>query len=227
MYRYRTKMAPLTVIGLTLFSSGLMALPGFAQAKDTSPAPFNAASAITKIDYSRVVPVPKPINQNLTSPSADYMKGVLGVPGKLTDDCSSVNNDQLRNYIITKDVGPFSVTGLKPAVNAVARVMDKVKKDNPRLYSQLGSAGMLCVRKVRGGSNFSNHSWGTTIDLKVNGKLDLRGDGKTQLGLKKLYPYFHKEGFYWGAGFRTTEDAMHFEASKEQIAKWKRAKQLP
>jgi hypothetical protein len=225
MTQLKTSMST-AAIGLVL-SSVPMAFPGFAQAKDTNPAQSDLISAITRVDYSKVVPVPKNINQNLTSPSADYMKRVLGVPGRLTNDCSSVTNNRLRNYITTKDVGPFSVTGVKPAVNAVARVMSKVKKDNPRLYSQLGSAGMLCVQKVRGGSDFSNHSWGTTIDLKVNGKLDQRGDGKTQLGLKKLYPYFHKEGFYWGAGFRTTEDAMHFEASKEQIAKWKRTKQLP
>jgi D-alanyl-D-alanine carboxypeptidase len=218
----------LSVAIAAILSCSLVTI-NIAQANNTNPVPSDSDRALSKskIDYSKVVPIQKNINRNLTSPSADYMKRVLGVPGRLTENCSSVTNDQLRNFIITKDVGPFSVTGVKPAVNAVARVMEKVKKDNPRLYSQLGSAGMLCVRKVRGGSEFSNHSWGTTIDLKINGKLDERGDGKTQLGLKKLYPYFHKEGFYWGAGFRTTEDAMHFEASKELVAKWKRTNKLP
>jgi hypothetical protein len=175
------------------------------------------------VDYSQLVPTPAPseLNPGLTSPPASYMKSVLGVPGALTTDCSPVTNSKLKNSIVTQNVGPFRVTGYKPAVEAVKRIFAQVKRDDPELYSQLGTAGMLCVRKVRGGSNFSNHSWGTAIDIRINGKLDGVGDGKTQIGLKKLYPYFHKEGFYWGAAYSgRREDSMHFEASKEQIQRW-------
>jgi hypothetical protein len=180
--------------------------------------------AFAATDYSQLVAIPSPINSGLTSTSATYMKGVLGVPGALTEDCSAVTNANLKKLIVTDNVGPFKVTGLKPAVNSLKRIFAKVKQDKPELYKQLGTAGMLCVRKVRGGSDFSNHSWGTAIDLKMNGKLDAVGDRKTQLGLKELEPYFRAEKFYWGAGFGgAREDSMHFEASKELMESWKAA----
>jgi hypothetical protein len=118
-------------------------------------------------------------------------------------------------------VGPFTVTGYRPAVEALGRIFAAVEQEKPELYSQLETAGMLCVRQVRGGSGFSNHSWGTAIDIRINGQLDEVGDGKTQLGLRELYPYFHNEGFYWGAAYSgDREDSMHFEASEQQVAKW-------
>ena len=59
------------------------------------------------------------------------------------------------------------------------------------------------------------------IDIKINGVAgEYSEDAAPQLGQQKLYPYFHDEGFYWGAGFSTNKDPMHFEASAEQIAKW-------
>lgn len=182
-----------------------------------------AAASSSRIDYSRLSSTPRSsrINPGRTSPKAKFMKGVLGTPGALTTNCSSVTNSRLRKRMVTESVGPFRVTGLKPAVNELKVIFSRVKREKPALYSQLGSAGMLCVRKVRGGSNFSNHSWGTAIDLRINGKLDQPGDNKTQLGLKQLYPYFHAQGFYWGAEFGN-EDSMHFEASQELISKWKR-----
>ncbi|MBW4599868.1 MAG: M15 family metallopeptidase [Calothrix sp. FI2-JRJ7] len=193
--------------------------------EETTPTPeqIETRSSTTQIDYIRLEPTPKKesINQGLTSPSPQYMKAVLGVPGALTENCSPVTNSHLSKLIVTEDVGPFKVRGLKPAVGALKRIFGTVKQKNPELYSQLRTAGMLCVRKVRGGSNFSNHSWGIAIDIKIKQKLDKRGDNKTQRGLKALYPYFHQENFYWGAAF-PTEDSMHFEASKQLIAKWKR-----
>ena len=69
---------------------------------------------------------------------------------------------------------------------------------------------------------WSNHSWGVAIDTRINGVVDNFGDGCTLSDLQRLYPYFHKEGFYWGAGFSGgREDSMHFEASKELLEKWK------
>ena len=39
------------------------------------------------------------------------------------------------------------------------------------------------------------------------------------IGLSKIAPIFNRNGWFWGAGFRT-EDAMHFEVSDETIRKW-------
>jgi hypothetical protein len=89
-----------------------------------------------------------------------------------------------------------------------------------QLLDSLSSAGMLCCRAVRGSTtNWSNHSWGSAIDLKIDGQLDAMGDGYTQLGLLMCSKFFNAQGWYWGAGF-SREDAMHFEASEELIRKW-------
>ena len=88
------------------------------------------------------------INPELTSPAPNYMKATLGIPGQLSENCSSVSNTNLKKLIVTKSVGSFRVTGLKPAVSAIRRVLDKVKTEKPDLYEQLGTGGMLCVRKV-------------------------------------------------------------------------------
>jgi hypothetical protein len=179
--------------------------------------------ALAQVDYSQLVDIPPPseLNPGLASPSASYMESVLGVPGELTEDCSEVTNPELQQQIVTQNVGPFTVTGYRPAVEALGRIFAAVEQEKPELYSQLETAGMLCVRQIRGGSGFSNHSWGTAIDIKINGQLDKVGDGKTQLGLRELSPYFHNEGFYWGAAYSGgREDSMHFEASEQLITKW-------
>jgi len=73
---------------------------------------------------------------------------------------------------------------------------------------------------VRGSNSaISNHSWGTAIDLKINGVLDRVGNNKVQLGLTLIAPIFHKYGWYWGAGF-SKEDGMHFEVSKQKMMQW-------
>ncbi|MFC6762357.1 M15 family metallopeptidase [Sulfitobacter porphyrae] len=47
-------------------------------------------------------------------------------------------------------------------------------------------------------SSVSNHSWGTAIDVKLEGRLDGFGDGGTQFGLILLAELFNEEGWYWG-----------------------------
>ena len=83
--------------------------------------------------------------------------------------------------------------------------------------ADLGTAGMLCCRLVRGSATaISNHSWGTAIDLTLDGVLDVYGDDKVQYGLTLIAPIFNRHGWYWGAAFRT-EDGMHFEGSKALV----------
>jgi hypothetical protein len=43
----------------------------------------------------------------------------------------------------------------------------------------------------------------------------------TQRGLLEMYPYFHKQGFFWGSEF-SKEDSMHWEAADETIRRWRR-----
>jgi hypothetical protein len=103
---------------------------------------------------------------------------------------------------------------------SLREVMAEISQREPEGFEALGTAGMLCARRVRGStSSISNHSWGTAIDLELNGRLDRRGDGRVMIGLARIAPIFNRHGWFWGAGFRT-EDAMHFEVSDQKIRQW-------
>ena len=119
------------------------------------------------------------------------------------------------------NVGPFRVQGLKPAVASLKEIVSEIAVKAPDAHTELGTAGMLCARLVRGTKThaISNHSWGTAIDLTLDGVLDTRGDNLVQEGLTRIAPVFNRHGWFWGAGFRT-EDAMHFEAGDDLIRKW-------
>ncbi len=168
-------------------------------------------------------PEPGSINTRCHAAKRTTMVRSLGMP----DLAKGAPSYKARQLMVTEDVGPFRVTGLKPFVRLLARVFKRVAACDPGLYRKLGTAGCLCVRAVRGGTNPSNHSWGTAIDLTIDGVLDARGDDQTQTELVSLYSWFKADAMvsgewvYWGAGF-PTEDSMHFEASDELIKKWAR-----
>jgi peptidoglycan hydrolase-like protein with peptidoglycan-binding domain len=128
---------------------------------------------------------------------------------------------KLKNRLVWgKSVGPFNVSGFDLAVESLREVFTEASEYYPELVEQLSSAGMLCCRYVRGShSAISNHSWGTAIDIKIDGNLDPYGDKKVQYGLSLLAPIFNKHGWFWGATFRK-EDGMHFEVSKEKMLQW-------
>lgn len=162
--------------------------------------------------------IPEGINAGVSPARQQTMLALLGNPSSIYDDqCQPVTNPVLKKLIVLEDVGPFKVTGLKPAVEDMKLVFSRVAAVRPDLYASLGTAGMLCCRLVRGSATaISNHSWGTAIDLKINSELDRRGDGLVLQGLIDLAPFFNEQGWFWGAGFRT-EDGMHFEMGEERI----------
>jgi len=186
-----------------------------------------ASSSSSAVDYAAMVAIPSGINDGLTSASPQTMTNALGNPGTPDPGCGP-SSAALAKLMKTANVGPFRVTGLGPAVDALTRVFSAVQSANPDLYAVLGTAGMLCVRFVRGSTtNFSNHSWGTAIDITINGVLTPRGSATVQQGLVSLCPFMHDEQFFWGAGFSPTPDGMHFEASSELIAQWKSDGSIP
>jgi len=134
----------------------------------------------------------------------------------------------MKALIVTKDVGPFRVTGIKPAVDSLKGVLSEVRRDHRNVYDSLDTAGMLCVRLIRNSQKLSNHSWGCAIDIKIGDALDGIGvgggtgrqDGKTLSGLAAMAPYFNKAGWYWGVGFSSFEDGMHFEVADQTIRQW-------
>jgi hypothetical protein len=161
------------------------------------------------------------MNQQLTNLRQTTMLNLFGNPSATkTVNCGPVTNPRLKAKLVTKSVGPFRVTGHKAAVKSLATILTEVKAELPDLYSLIGTAGMLCARKVRGGRSWSNHSWGFAIDITIGGKLDVRGDNQIQAGLLALYPYFHSHGWWWGAEF-PAEDGMHFEVADETVWKWR------
>lgn len=168
-----------------------------------------------------LVAVPSDINQGVTSARQATMLSLLGAPrGSYDQECREVTNPTLRRLMKLDSVGPFRVTGLGPAVDLLKTVMADIREAEREIHDGLGSAGMVCARNVRGSSSsISNHSWGTAIDVTLDGILDRRGDDKVQVGLTRIAPIFNRHGWFWGAGFRT-EDAMHFEVSDQTIRAW-------
>jgi hypothetical protein len=173
-----------------------------------------------------LVPVPGGINispggQAIASAKQTTMLSLLGNPrADYGADCRPITNPKLKPLVVLRNVGPFKVTGLGPAVDSLEKVFVDIQAQKPQIFAALGNMGMLCARFVRGSNtSISNHSWGTAIDLTLDGKLDPRGDGLVQKGLIDIAPIFNSHGWYWGAGFGT-EDAMHFECGDAMIRSW-------
>lgn len=189
------------------------------------------------MDFLELIPVPprSTFNLGLSSPkNADMLElfghPVVGAKYRSDGECTPADSSAFLARLVTESVGPFRATGLKPALASLREVLTRVRNEVPELYALLGTAGMHCARftkirkpggGIRIGPNVSNHTWGTAIDIKLDGELDAQGNNRTQRGLLILSSYFNAAGWYWGAAF-PTEDAMHFEASKSLLARWKR-----
>jgi hypothetical protein len=167
------------------------------------------------------VPVPNDINGNVKAARQQTMLSVLGNPrATYTSDCQNPTAPAIAAQIVRDQVGRLKVTGLRPAVASLKEVFAEIEREEPEIYQALGHMGMLCARLVRGSTTaISNHSWGTAIDLTLDGKLDARGDGRVQEGLVRIAPVFNRHGWFWGAGFRT-EDGMHFECGDDMVRGW-------
>ncbi|MDV3457922.1 peptidoglycan-binding protein [Sphingomonas sp. HF-S4] len=172
-------------------------------------------------DLTQLVSIPAGINPQVSSAKQATMLALLGNPRSSYDaSCREVTNAPLAAMMVTRTIAPIRVRGLKPALDSLETIFADIKAQQPRVHAALGTAGMLCARLVRGSATaISNHSWGTAIDLTIDGDLDTRGDGRVQLGLTLIAPIFNRHGWFWGAGFRT-EDGMHFEAGDALIREW-------
>jgi hypothetical protein len=161
-------------------------------------------------------------NKGITQPRNKTMMALLGPPrDSYSTDCQPVTNAGLKALMETRKVGPIEVTMLRPALDSLQRVMDRLKASDPDIYDSVGTAGAFCARFIRGSTtSVSNHSWGTAVDLTLQGKLDPFADGGTQFGLLILAEYFNDEGWFWGAAYNR-EDSMHFEVGEETLNAWK------
>jgi hypothetical protein len=90
----------------------------------------DATDTSTGVDYKKMVPIPSGINAGLNGSSQATMMSALGNPGTPQDSCGTPSA-ALQKLLKTDSVGPFRVTGLKPAVDALARVFSSVKAAKP------------------------------------------------------------------------------------------------
>lgn len=173
-------------------------------------------------DLSKRIALPPPdsFNSGLTVPTPAQMLSVFGRPGRLTDNCSEPSA-AFRSKVVTADVGPFRVTGHRVAVLSLTHVFEDVKAAGRQdILDQIKTEGMLCVRKIRGGTNYSNHSWGCAIDNRFGELIEL-GSHETCQGLLDLYPFLHARKWVSGMGYHHRPDSMHAEPSWELIQLWK------
>jgi len=174
--------------------------------------------------YTQVVNLAgrRKINEGINVSSPSFLLEKFGLPREsLSDDCEPMTNPKLKAMLVTESVGPIRVSMLRPAVDSMRNVFEKIKAVDADLYARIATAGALCVRRIRGSQNsVSTHAFGLAVDLNIDGVLDTLGDGRTQLGLTILADFFQAEGWFWGASF-SREDSMHFEVSREMITKWR------
>lgn len=154
-------------------------------------------------------------------PTAELVE-TFGMPApELDQQCAEPTSPKLLSVLETRDVGPFRARMIRPALDSLERILDKVEAEHPRLYGLLKTYGGFCVRLVRGSEDsISRHAFGVALDVSIGGTLDEMGDGRTQFGLIILHDYFAEEGWFWGAAF-SREDSMHFEISREVFAQWR------
>ncbi|QUY40351.1 peptidoglycan-binding protein [Acaryochloris marina] len=173
-------------------------------------------------NYLELVSIPNKttISPGLSTPDTDFMLATIGNPniGGATPE--------YQNLIESRNVGPFTVPGLRPMLDDLQEIFAKVKAEKPALYEQIQLSGLLNIRPKKNSSGherpgtISNHSWGTAIDLNFGGAFDFAEDSLTNRGLVELAPYFHEKGYVWGARFGNFEDPGHFEASEQRIQQW-------
>lgn len=166
---------------------------------------------------------PTPVlTTELTPLRAGDLLDVFGMPAMdLSQHCVEPSSLALLSLLETRDIGPFEVRMIRPALDSLERVLARVGERYPRLVSQLQTNGGFCARLIRGSEEaISRHGFGVAIDLSIGGTTDKLGTGSSQFGLVVLHEYFRAEGWIWGAAGRSA-DAMHFEVSAELFRRWR------
>lgn len=175
-------------------------------------------NSMKHLDNSVPIPPKQEINIGLTHADESTMLQKFGRPGDLAKD-HTPPYENFRDRIKGADLGSFRVYGLDYAIESLTLIFSEVRKDLPEVYRDVKTAGVLCVRHIRNNPNsYSNHSWGTAIDIYFGDKVIPQGVDMCHRGVMLLYPYFNKYGWYWGAGFKGRRvDSMHFELADETI----------
>ncbi len=177
--------------------------------------------AAAKLSDRVPIPPKDTINTNLSPVTEQLMLTKFGKPGALTKDCSAPRGKVKKRLKSGVDMGPFRVSGMDFAVESLGQIMEEVEVRRPRVFKELKTEGMLCVRARRSNpSRFSNHSWGAAIDLFFGTRVVDQGTPLAHRGIVLLVPFFNRHGWYWGGEFSgDSVDTMHFELAAETILK--------
>ena len=154
---------------------------------------------INKADY----------NKGLTYASSTLMIEALGTPRRTVPQGYSTI-DALHNPLLaglTKSVStPIgAVKGLSLAIDDLTlRILPAIASEHPFLYQHLKHQGMLVVRAIKlksggWGTKYSNHSWGTAIDLHIAGEVC---SWSPQHFHTLVAPIFNRFEWYWGGRFQ-------------------------
>lgn len=160
-------------------------------------------------------------NQGIERPRPSVLRELLGEPRTAySQDCQPVTNPRLTAALETRPIAGFRLTMIRPALESLERIIERLRTEEPEIYAALGTAGALCARYVRGVDGVvSSHAWGAAVDFTLTGNLDRFGDDSTQFGLVVLAEFFNDEGWFWGAAF-SREDSMHFEVGEALLRQW-------
>ena len=105
-------------------------------------------------------------NREVIRPTPEVLREVLGEPRQsYSQDCQPVTNPKLVALIETRQIGTFKLSMIRPALDSLQQVVQRLKTEEPDLYAALGTAGALCARYVRGsGRSVSSHAWGAAVE---------------------------------------------------------------
>ncbi len=172
---------------------------------------------------SDLVPIPPKelMNPGLSACPEALMLQKLGKPGTLTKNCSDPTGAFKKRVRFGVNVGPFKVSSLDFAVESLLQIFAEVEQKHPQAFQEVRTEGVLCVRHRRTNpARFSNHSWGTAIDLRFGPRVVPQGKKLAHRGMLLLFPIFNRHGWYWGAEFSgDAVDSMHFELAEETVRK--------
>ena len=175
------------------------------------------------MDLSDRVPIPPKDQVNIGLPVATEatMLHAFGRPGQLTSDCSPPSPGIATLMVHGQNVGPFKADGLRVAVESLPQIFVDVETKLPEVLAAVKTAGILCVRARHSNpSRFSNHSWGTAIDLFFGAGVIPQDLPQAHRGIVLLVPVFNRHGWFWGGEFSgDSVDSMHFELAEETILK--------
>ncbi|MEM6609088.1 MAG: peptidoglycan-binding protein [Pseudomonadota bacterium] len=161
------------------------------------------------------------LNGELMPARSAINTALIGLPrGVFGAAHAAPTNPDFKRLLETADLGPFSVTGLSPAIRTLRAIVTDISLECPDLYDALGCKEMLSCRLVRGSSTIiSNHAWGIAVDLSLDVRSDSESPAAFMDGMIRLWPIFNRHGFYWGYAFGQS-NANHFEASDQLVRAW-------